>query len=161
MHCYIATLLHCFIATLLHWYSLHGYNVTMLQSYKATSSIKGCLPSKVIFHQRSSFMKGRFHERLSSWKVVFHERSPSKSPFWILDFWIFSADSNPPSPFWTFSTFRDIFYFTGSPYFNWLEYSPKSNLITRHVIGCFSIIGCVPSKVLFYQAKSKCKISNL
>ena len=53
------------------------------------SSIKGCLPSKVVFHQRSSSFKGClpskviFHQRLSSIKgylpskVVFHQKSSS------------------------------------------------------------------------------------
>ena len=49
------------------------------------SSIEGCLPSKVVFHQRSSSLKGClpskavFHHRLSSIyccsKVVFHHMS--------------------------------------------------------------------------------------
>ena len=55
--------------------------------FRKSSSIDGCLPLKVIFHQRSSSTEGRllskvvFHQRLSSIKgclpsmVIFHQRS--------------------------------------------------------------------------------------
>ena len=41
--------------------------------HKKLSFIKGCLPSKVVFHQRSSSIKGRLPS-----KAVFHQRNSSK-----------------------------------------------------------------------------------
>ena len=66
-----------------------GRPYSMLSSFFSLCSIKGCVPSKVVFHQRSSSIKGClpskvvFHERSSSIKgclpskVVFHQRPHS------------------------------------------------------------------------------------
>ena len=54
-------------------YSPHFMGIFFFSSwFYCSSSIKGCLPSKVVFHQRSSSIKGRFPS-----KVVFHRRSSS------------------------------------------------------------------------------------
>ena len=87
-------------------------------------SIEGCLPFRVIFHQRSYFIKGCLPSKVRlPLKAVFHQRSPS------------NAGCLPP---------KVVFHQRSS--------SNKGHLPSRVIFQrrSSSIQGCLPSKVIFH-----------
>ena len=54
-----------------------SYRTLLGQARLSRSFTEGCLPPKVVFHQRSSPLKVVFHQRCLPPKVVFHQRSTS------------------------------------------------------------------------------------
>merc|ERR1712055_1233786 len=67
----------------------HFFQVIHFTPYRRSSSIEGCIPSKVVFRQRSSSVKSCLPSSLSSIKgcllskVVFYQRSSSiKGHLW-------------------------------------------------------------------------------
>ena len=103
----------------------------MIIFYQRSSSFKGCLPSKVIFHQSSSSIKIIFCQRSSSikgWlpsggrlpsKVVFHQRSSSvkgrpECGIAQLSLSLFLSSSWAP-PMTSMTKLRDVIYFRPGP----------------------------------------------